>query len=319
MGLELWLAGLLVGLLAGSGPVLAALRGPRRRWSFAAGVTVIAVVIAAVVSGAAVWAARGAGSSLTVGRATLPAVAVEQGSGPLANRLLLLRPSPEVVDFVLAGQEPGELLRDLDRQPDADDDPLVAAVAELVGGRGADSLDASSLARLGIGFVQVSDRSDSSLDPAARLSRGAQPPRLQCAGHPLEGATAAGGHRRRCCDGAVAGSSRRRRGRPGRCRAHERPARRHRHRAAGWRRRSSPRRRRAGPVGRAGRRDDRRSATSPVAGADQPTYAVPAAGGDLRVDLAAADPWWRVGQAALLAFVVFMAVPFGNRRSRRRS
>ncbi len=43
VGLELWLAGLLVGLLAGSAPVLAALRGPRRRWSFAAAVTVVAV------------------------------------------------------------------------------------------------------------------------------------------------------------------------------------------------------------------------------------------------------------------------------------
>ena len=122
--------------------MLAALRGRRRRWSFAAAVTVIAVVVAAVVSGTAIWAARGMGTTLSVGEATLPAVAVEQGSGPLAGRLLLLRPSPEVVDFVLAGQEPGELLRDLDRQPDADDEPLVAAVAELVGGRGAESLDA---------------------------------------------------------------------------------------------------------------------------------------------------------------------------------
>ena len=61
VGLELWLAGLLVGLLAGSAPVLAALRGPRRRWSFAMAVTVIAVVVAAVVSGAAIWAARGVG------------------------------------------------------------------------------------------------------------------------------------------------------------------------------------------------------------------------------------------------------------------
>ena len=71
-GLELWLAGLLVGLLAGSAPVLAALRGARRRWSFAAAVTVIAVLVAAVVSGAAVWAARGAGATLSVGRGDPP-------------------------------------------------------------------------------------------------------------------------------------------------------------------------------------------------------------------------------------------------------
>jgi hypothetical protein len=57
----------------------------------------------------------------------------------------------------------------------------------------------------------------------------------------------------------------------------------------------------------------------PVAGAAQPTYAVPPTAGALKVDLAAAQPWWRLGQALLLGFVVFMAVPFGNRRSRRRS
>lgn len=57
----------------------------------------------------------------------------------------------------------------------------------------------------------------------------------------------------------------------------------------------------------------------PVAGAAQPTYAVPPTSGALEVDLAAAQPWWRLGQGVLLAFVVFMAVPFGNRRSRRRA
>jgi hypothetical protein len=319
VGLELWLVGLLVGILAGSAPVLAALRGPRRRWTFAASVTVVAVVLAAVVSGAAVWAARGAGSALSVGRATLPAVAVEQGSGPLANRLLLLRPSPEVVDFVLAGQEPGELLRDLDRQPDADDDPLVAAVAELVGGRGADSLDVSSLARLGIGFVQVSDRSDSTLtrrlDSAEGLSRlGSSTQGILWKVQPLtpaaDGEAATAPSRARLVDAAgaqlavvptpgphAAIDTRLPRGSDGRRLVVAEPSQ--------W--------------------ADHAVVTldgqqlSPVAGTDQPTYAVPAAGGDLRVDLAAADPWWRLAQAVLLAFVVFMALPFGNRRSRRRA
>ena len=319
VGLELWLAGLLVGVLAGSAPLLAALHGPRRRWSFAAAVTVVAVLVSAVVSGAAVWAARGASETLSVGQATLPAVAVEQGSGPLAGRLLLLRPSPEVVDFVLAGQEPGELLRDLDRQPDADDDPLVAAVAELVGGRGADSLDASSLARLGIGFVQVSDRSDSTLtrrlDSAEGLSRlGSSEQGILWKVQPLP--TAAG---------APAATA------PARARLVD---------AAGAQLDVVPT---VGPhaavdtvlpPGAAGRRlvvaepsqwADHAVVTldgqvlAPAAGTDQPTYAVPPAGGSLRVDLAAADPWWRLGQAALLGFVLFLALPFGNRRSRRRA
>ncbi|GAA2162553.1 glycosyl transferase family 2 [Humibacillus xanthopallidus] len=319
VGLELCLAGLLVGVLAGSEPVLAALRGPRRRWSFAASVTVVAVLLAAVVSGAALWAVRGAGSTLTVGQATLPAVAVEQGSGPLANRLLLLRPSPEVVDFVLAGQEPGELLRDLDREPDADDAPLVAAVAELVGGQGADSLDASSLARLGIGFVQVSERSDSTLtrrlDSAEGLSRlGSSSRGILWKVRPLtvaaDGEAATAPSRARLVDAAgaqlavvptrgphAAIETELPRGSDGRRLVVAEPAQ--------W-------------ADHAVVTLDGQQLT-PVSGTDQPTYAVPSAGGDLTVDLAAADPWWRLAQATLLALVVFMAIPFGNRRSRRRS
>ena len=319
VGLELWLAGLLVGVLAASAPVLAALRGPRRRWGFATSVTVVAVLLAAVVSGAALWAVRGAGSTLTVGQATLPAVAVEQGTAPLANRLLLLRPSPEVVDFVLAGQEPGELLRDLDRQPDADDDPLVAAVGELVGGQGANSLDSSSLARLGIGFVQVSERADSTLtrrlDSAEGLSRlGSSARGILWKVRPLtsaaDGEAATAPSRARLVDstgaqlavvptsgphGAI--DTELPRGTDGRLLVVAEPAQWADHAVVTF--------------------DGR--ALTPVAGTDQPTYAVPAAGGDLRVDLAAADPWWRLAQAALLALVVFMAIPFGNRRSRRRS
>jgi hypothetical protein len=56
-----------------------------------------------------------------------------------------------------------------------------------------------------------------------------------------------------------------------------------------------------------------------VPGAAQPTYAVPPTAGDLVVDLAAAQPWWRLGQALLVGLVVFLALPFGNRRSRRRA
>jgi hypothetical protein len=56
---------------------------------------------------------------------------------------------------------------------------------------------------------------------------------------------------------------------------------------------------------------------SPVGDAKQPTYLIPASGGHLVIDLAASEPWWRLAQGVLLAFVCFMALPFGNRRSRR--
>ena len=55
----------------------------------------------------------------------------------------------------------------------------------------------------------------------------------------------------------------------------------------------------------------------PVAGQTQPSYDLPAAGGLLHIDLTAYQPWWRLAQGIVLVTVVFMALPFGNRRSRR--
>lgn len=319
LGVQLWVAGLLVGLLAGSRPVLAALGGPRRRWRFVAAAAAGALAVVPIVAGAAVWGVDGMGRTLSVGQATLPAVAVEQGSGPLGNRLLLLRPSDEVVDFVLAGQEPGDLLRDLDRAPDADETPVVDAVANIVGGRGADSLDSSGLASLGIGFVQVRGTADSPLarrlDSAQGLSRlgtsergtlwKVQPLRPSAGVAPatapsrarlvdvhgglLQVVPTSGPHA--AVDTVLPA------GAGARFLVLAEPTQ--------WSRQAL--------VTFDGRQLD------PVAGVAQPTYAVPPTAGTLQVDLAAANPWWRLGQAVLLGFVVFMAVPFGNRRSRRRS
>jgi len=319
LGVQLWLAGLLVGLLAGSRPVLASLRRPGRRWGFAAAVGAATLAVLPLLTTAGLQAYDGLGRTLSVGQATLPAVAVEQGSGPLGNRLLVLRPSDEVVDFVLAGQEPGEVLRDLDRAPDADDAPLVEAVANIVGGRGANSLDSTALARLGIGFVQVGATGDSPLtrrlDSSAGLSRlGASERGILWKVQPLPGPNGA----------SVAPA-------PSRARLVD---------ADGALLQVVPT---TGPHGAvettlpagSGRRllvmaeptewsgqavvtfDGRR--LDPVPGATQPTYAVPPTSGDLVVDLAAAQPWWRLGQALLVGLVVFLALPFGNRRSRRRS
>jgi hypothetical protein len=319
LGVQLWLAGLLVGLLAGSRPVLASLQKPGRRWGFAAAVAATALAVLPVAAAAVLQAYDGVGRTLSVGQATLPAVAVEQGSGPLGNRLLVLRPSDDVVDFVLAGQEPGEVLRELDRAPDADDASLVEAVANIVGGRGADSLDSTALARLGIGFVQVSATTDSTLsrrlDASAGLSRlGASERGTLWKVQPISGpggasvSTAPSRARLVDADGALLqvvptsgphaavettlppGSGKR-------LLVLAEPAE--------WAAQAV--------VTFDGRR------LGPVPGAAQPTYAVPPTAGDLVVDLAAAQPWWRLGQALLVGLVVFLAVPFGNRRSRRRT
>ncbi|XGX77875.1 hypothetical protein LQK93_00653 [Terrabacter sp. BE26] len=319
LGLQLWLAGLVVGLLAGSRSVLASLARPRRRWGFVAAVGAAALAVAPVLAAAALWGVHGIGRTLSVGQATLPAVAIEQGSGPLGNRLLLLRPSDDVVDFVLAGQEPGELLRDLDRAPDADETPLVGAVADIVGGRGADSLDSTALARLGIGFVQVRGTADSPLarrlDSSQGLSRlGTSERGILWKVQPLRAAdsqspaTAPSRARLVDADGGLlqvvptsgphaAVDTTLPAGRGPRFLVLAEPAE--------W-------------AGQALVTFDGRR-LEPVAGSAQPTYALPPTAGALEVDLAAARPWWRLGQAVLLGFVVFMAVPFGNRRSRRRS
>jgi GT2 family glycosyltransferase len=313
---DLWIAGLLAGVLWGGGAVLERLGRPFRRWSFVAAAAIVALVVVPVFAGAVRWAAEGGGGALTVGQASLPAVAVEQSGPPTSNRLLLLQPSGGVVDFRLAGEEPGELLRDLDRAADVDGSALVAAVAAVVGGDAA--LDSSELARLAVGFVQVEASPDSDLarrlDASEGLSRlGTSAQGILWRVRPLPAAPRATGvtvpSRVRLVDAsdrvlAIAPTSG-----PHAAVSHQLGP------AAGDRRVvvAEPREWAAHAVVSL----DGRVLTA-VPGAAQPTYAVPRQGGHLTIDLAAAQPWWRLGQALLLAFVVFMALPFGNRRSRRR-
>jgi hypothetical protein len=56
---------------------------------------------------------------------------------------------------------------------------------------------------------------------------------------------------------------------------------------------------------------------APVSGTGPPTYLLPAAAGRLEADLPPAHQRWFLAQLALLAAVVFLAIPFGTRRSRR--
>ena len=321
IGLELWIAGLLIGILVASRVVRRLRVGgsfqgtPPRRWR---------VVAATCVGGSSWspcsscwrsggWPARG---TLTVGEATLPAVAVEQSNDPLSNRLLLLRSSTEVVDFVLTGREPGDLLRDLDRPATADDQPLVDAVARLVGGRSTDVLDASELADWGIGFVQSGADSG---DPLARRLDATQGlTRLGASDHGIlwkvqprpsaPSATPVAAPSR--------ASDRRRRWASDRRRAHPRSARRCRAAGPGRHRSATP----VSPSRPSGPGTVWWSWTAVDCSRwqqTQPSYDLPPAGGLLHIDLTAYQPWWRLAQAGVLVFVAFMALPFGNRRSRR--
>ena len=56
----------------------------------------------------------------------------------------------------------------------------------------------------------------------------------------------------------------------------------------------------------------------PQSGTDQPTYAVPAGSGTLVVDVDGGPAWWRLVQGLGLVVLLFLAIPFGRRESRRR-
>ena len=56
---------------------------------------------------------------------------------------------------------------------------------------------------------------------------------------------------------------------------------------------------------------------APVSGTGTPTYALPPSAGRLEADLPPSHQRWFLAQLAMLAAVVFLAIPFGTRRSRR--
>ena len=56
---------------------------------------------------------------------------------------------------------------------------------------------------------------------------------------------------------------------------------------------------------------------TPVSGSGTPTYVLPSSGGRLEADLPPSHQRWFLAQLLLLAAVVFLAIPFGTRRSRR--
>ena len=316
VGLDLYVAALLAILLTGWHGFTHVLGERRWGWRrFVAG-AVVAVLGVGVLAGGALSAWAGAGA-LQLAENALPAVAVDQADGPDANRLVVLTPADDRLDYALIGNEPGQLMRDVQRVVDVTDPGLgpvlgsVASGSPLTGGVG------DALADLGVGFVSLRAAADS---PVARTLDGAQgltrlgssgdqtlwrvvarassvaadvpvPParvRLDDAGGaPLQALAVDGPH------GAVS---------------------------------------EALSVGPAGRRvvfaeapewADHAVVTfdgrplSAVSATGTPTYEVPATSGRLEADLPPSHQRWFLAQLVLLALVVFLAIPFGTRRSRR--
>ena len=317
VGVDLYVVAVLAVVLTGWHGLTHALGSRRLGWRRLVAAAVVTVVAGslAVAGGMLAWAGLG---SLSVGGQSLPAVAVEQASGVDANRLLVITPAKDRVDYQVVGNEPGDLMRDVDRPTDVTDPGVGAVVSGLASGAlEVTDTAGDQLADLGVGFVSLRAPADDplsrTLDAASGLTRlgssddqtlwrvlarpsatapdvAVPPSRVRVdnqAGAPIQAVPVDGPH------GAVEVEV---------------------------------------PIGVQGRsvvfaqpQEWARYAAvtldgqplQPVPAEGTPTYRIPASGGALSVDLPPSHPTWFVAQLVLLALVVFMAVPFGTRRSRR--
>lgn len=240
-----------------------------------------------------------------------PAVAVDQATGPLANRTLLLTPTGSAMGYRLVGREAPVLVRGLPTQDGPGADQIASAVRSLVDAGSGGAVHAELLT-LGAGFVGLGSASTDAvrqqLDATAGLvrmgSRGGfdywrvQPP----AG--AAGTAAVGAPRAFLTDAsgvtpvAVTGEH-------GATATAISPA-------------TPATLTMAEPRSWAGHAVVQVGGHVLTARADGPavTYTVPAGRADLTIDVAPPDPWWRWGQLALLAVALFLAVPTGRRRRR---
>jgi hypothetical protein len=276
----------------------------------------VAVLAAGVLVGGALAAWSGAGA-LELGQDALPAVAVDQADGPDANRLVVLTPVDGRVDFALLGNEPGQLMRDVQRVTTVTDPGLGAVLSGLASGTAPAAGVGDALADLGVGFVSLRASADSALARTLDASQGltrlgsnadqtlwrvvarpsvvaadvpVPPARVRlddAAGAPLQALAVHGPHGALSQDLSVGAAGRR-------VVFAEAPE---------W-------------AGHAVVTFDGRT-LSPVSATGTPTYELPATAGRLEADLPPSHQRWFLAQLALLAVVVFLAIPFGTRRSRR--
>lgn len=317
LGLEVFAAALIGAGLVGLRGLLAerSARAPRAVRRTAVGVTAASCLIFAGVAALVAWHAQPT-PSLRPTPAGPPAVVAGQLTGPNAVRLLRLTVADSgTITYRLTGRETGLPSAGL-RQPTAGGDrqAATAATALLQTDRAAEA--AGELRALAVGFVVVDGPGsrasiDGSLRGVAGLTKisGAQ----RAAVWRVDPATNSDGS-------SVVASSRawlERDGKPvdtvATTVAHGRSKTRLPSGSAGrelvlaegtgWRHH--------GTVTVDGHR------IRPVVTGDRLSYPMPAAGGRLAIDPGIQHPNVALGQGALAALLLFLAVPFGNRRSRR--
>jgi hypothetical protein len=317
IGLQLYLLALLALALLGSVGMRTVLRGTRFAPRRVVAGTGLAILTAAVVTSGALIGWSRLDGVVGVGFDALPAVAVEQARGPEANRLLTLAVSDAGVEYELIAREPGDVLRGPTRPGTAADPGVATAVAALVAGRtGTGSGPAAALANLGVGFVSVQGTPAPgvirTLDATAGLTR------LGNTDDQILWRVLARPSVTTPTDVVPAS-------RAWITTADGRPS--------AWVRVDGAHGALSAPVpaGPTGRRlvlaeprewidhadvrfDGVRLEST---GTGLPTYVLPERPGLLTVDIPPNTPRWFAAQLALLGLTVFLAVPFGNRRSRR--
>ena len=318
VGSQLALAGLLALGLLGSrdlGRLVGRTGWGWRRWALGLAISAAALSWATGVGWTSFERLDG---TLSADRASAPAVAVDQAAGPERNRLLVVTPRSERLTYEVVGEEPPPLLRGL-VQPPAASDPGLGAVVQALGSATVDPTRpiGGHLADLAVGFVSVRGGSDLTLirtldatpgvvrlgatdeqtlwrvvtRPSVTQPGEAVPParvRITTAdGQPITAIRATGPHAQLSA--------------------------------------SVP----AGPGGRllvvAEAPEWARAATvtfngsqlTSVQGHATPTYALPQEPGSLVIDIPPIRRGWSYAHLAIVVLVVFLAVPFGNRRSRR--
>jgi GT2 family glycosyltransferase len=308
--------------LAGLALIAAALRGlgglSRSGFGWRK-ILVPCVVTAAVLAVAASMAMAGwlgVGDALTGKVPSLPAVAVDRANGPSGSRALVMTRDGDTIGYQLVGSEPGSVVRDLPVATAPSDPLLAAAVRSTVTTSEATSANTArdELADLGIAFVAFRGASTeplvTRLDATAGMTRlsdakglilwrvlpsqnAVSSSRLRLVdgnGSPLASIPVAGENGRSdvsvgpATPGAQTGGRRLVVAEPARWAQHAR-------------------------VTFSGRQ------LSAVAGAEQPTYLLPASTGRLSITLPPTHQWWRWGQLGLLLAVLFLALPSGSTRS----
>lgn len=285
---------------------------PSGRWATRtrlAGLLLGAVITVAVM---AAGVRAGLGTQLQAWQDPRPAVAVEHTNGGVAGRTLFLRPEPGRLTFDLQSREVGALARSLpqDRRFDAALAPVVAGLA--------DGTIASSapLADLAIGAIALPQNSDAdvrrSLDSAEGLTRlvargGYDFWRVSAVGDPTTRPVAPPRLQLRVGDAVTEVTTTGMQG------ATQTPL-----MASGdgvLVVAAAPQWAREAVVTLDGRVVS--AAPGPAAGDERPTYAVPAGEHELVITVRDRWSWWRDIFGFIAALVVFLAIPFGSRASRR--